>query len=91
MSDSSMERFIAYLKDNPDVRKQVEQLERSMAYAIRRQDESIAAIAEDAGFDATRWSGRAAVTEAPLAEAGGLCCGGILTSDIVLLAEVVDS
>jgi hypothetical protein len=31
------------------------------------------------------------VTEPPLAEAGGLCCGGILTSDIVLLAEVVDS
>jgi hypothetical protein len=91
MSDSSMERFIAYLNDHPDVRKQVEQLERSMAYAIRREDESIAAIAEDAGFDVTRWSGRAAVTEPPLAEAGGLCCGGILTSDIVLLAEVVDS
>jgi len=90
MSDASMERFIAYLNDNPDVRKQVEQLERSMAYAIRREDESIAAIAEDAGFDVTGWSGRAAVTEPPLAEAGGLCCG-ILTSDIVLLAEVVDS
>jgi hypothetical protein len=90
MSDSSMERFIAYLNDNPDVRKQVEQLERSLAYAIRREDESIAAIAVDAGFDVTRGLGRADVTEPPLSEAPPLCCG-ILTSDIVLLAEVVDS
>jgi hypothetical protein len=90
MSDSSMEGFIAYLNDNPDVRKQVEQLERSMAYAIRREDESIAAIAVDAGFDVTSWRGRADVTEPRLSEAPPLCCG-ILTSDITLLAEVADS
>jgi hypothetical protein len=88
MSDSSMERFIAYLNDNPDVRKQVEHLERSMAYAIRRADESIAAIAVDAGFDVTGWRGRADVTEPPLSEAPPLCSAA---SDIVLLAEVVDS
>ena len=91
MSDSAMANFIAYLNDNPDVRKQVEELERSMAYAIRREDESISAIAVDAGFDVTRWIGRAAETERPLPEArAGLCCG-ILTSDITLLAEVADS
>jgi hypothetical protein len=91
MSDSSMAKFIAYLNANPDVRKQVEQLERSMAYAIRREDESIAAIAVDAGFDVSRWNGRAAVTEPPLPEARPPLCCGILTSDIVLLAEVLDS
>ena len=91
MSDSSMAQFIAYLNDNPDVRKQVEELERSMAYAIRREDESIAAIAVDAGFDVARWNGRASVTEPPLPEARAPLCCGILTSDIVLLAEVVDS
>ena len=66
MSDSSMAKFIAYLNDNPDVRKQVQQLERSLAYAIRREDESIAAIAVDAGFDVSGWNGRAAVTEPTL-------------------------
>ena len=91
MSDSAMAKFIAYLNDNPDVRKQVEQLERSIAYAIRREDESIAAIAVDAGFDVTRWSGRAAVTEPPLPEARAALCCGILTSDIVLLGEHLDS
>lgn len=91
MSESSMAKFVAYLKDNPDVRKQVEQLERSMAYAIRREDESIAAIAVDAGFDVTRWNGRADVTEPSLAEAAAPLCCGILTSDIVLLTDVLDS
>jgi hypothetical protein len=91
MSDSSLAQFIAYLNDNPDVRMQVEQLERSLAYAMRREDESIAGIAEDAGFDITGWNGRAAVTEPPLPEARAPLCCGILTSDIVLLAEVVDS
>ena len=90
MSDSAMAKFIAYLNDNPDVRKQVEQLERSMAYAIRREDESIAAIAVDAGFDVTRWNGRAAVTEPPPPEARAALCCGILTSDITLLAEVAE-
>ena len=33
-----MEKFIAYLKDNPDVGKQVQQLERSLAYAIQCED-----------------------------------------------------
>jgi hypothetical protein len=91
MSDSAMAQFIAYLNDNPDVREQVEQLERSIAYAIRRQDESIAAIAVDAGFDVTRSGDRAAVTEHPLLEAQAPLCCGILTSDIVLLGEVADS
>ena len=91
MSDSAMAQFIAYLHDHPDVRKQVEQLERSIAYAIRRQDESIAAIAVDAGFDVTRSGGRAAATEPPLPEAQAPLCCGILTSDIVLLGEVADS
>jgi hypothetical protein len=62
-----------------------------MAYAIRREDESIAAIAVDAGFDVCSWNGRAAVTKPPLPEARAALCCGILTSDIVLLAEVLDS
>jgi hypothetical protein len=90
MSDSSMAKFIAYLKDNPDVRKQVQQLERSLAYAIQREDESIAAIAVDAGFDVTGWNGYAAVTDPTLPRPRLICCG-IMTSDIVLLADVLES
>jgi hypothetical protein len=88
MSDSSMAKFIAYLNYNPDVRKQVQQLEQSLAYAIRQEDESIAAIAVEAGFDVSGWNGRAAVTE-PTPQPRLICCG-IMTSDIVLLAEVMD-
>jgi nitrogen fixation uncharacterized protein len=87
MSDSSVAKFIAYLKDNPDVRKQLQQLERSLGYAIRQEDESIAAIAVEAGFDVSKWNSRAAVAEptrpAPQVQAA-VCCG-ILTSDITLL------
>jgi hypothetical protein len=91
MNDSAMAGFIAYLNDNPDVRKQVEQLERSIGYAMRQQDESIAAIAVDAGFDVSRSGGRATVGEPPLPEAQAPLCCGILTSDIVLLTEAADS
>jgi hypothetical protein len=80
-----MANFIAYLNDNPDVRKRVEQLERSLASAIRREDKSIAAIAVDAGFDISRWNGRAAAAEHTRPAARAVCCG-ILTSDITLLA-----
>jgi hypothetical protein len=87
MSDSSVAKFIAYLKDNPDLRMQMKQLERSLGYAIRQEDESIAAIAAEAGFDVSKWNGRATVTEparpAPQVQAA-VCCG-ILTSDITLL------
>ena len=89
MSDSSMAKFIAYLNYNPDVRKQVQQLEQSLAYAIRQEDESIAAIAVEAGFDVSGWNGRAAVTDPALPQPRLICCG-IMTSDIVLLAEVMD-
>ena len=89
MSDSSMAKFIAYLKDNPDVGKQVQQLERSLAYAIQCEDELIAAIAVDAGFDVSGWNGRAAVTDPTLPQPRLICCG-IMTSDIMLLAEVMD-
>jgi hypothetical protein len=83
MSDSSVAKFITYLKDNPDVRNRLKQLERSLGYAIRREDESIAAIAVEAGFDVSKWNGRAEARPAPDAQAA-VCCG-ILTSDITLL------
>lgn len=90
MSDSQVEDFIAYLNSTAELREQVERLERSIAYALRREDEAIAAIAVEAGFDVSRWNGRAVATEPAVSEASGLCCG-IMTAAMAAVARTLDS
>jgi hypothetical protein len=89
MSDESVAGFVAYLKRNADVRSQVEQLERSLAAAFRREAESIASIAADAGFDITGWDARPGVKEpTPAADFG--CCG-FMTAGTVVVEMALDS
>ena len=54
-AQSSMLKFLLYLNANHEVRRKVEELERSLRTAFHQEAKSIAAIAKDAGFDVSGW------------------------------------
>ena len=90
MGDPSIARFLAHLNGNPDVRSRVEQLEQSLAAALRQEAESIAAIATGAGFDITGWNARPGVKEPTPAETHSGCCG-FMTIGTEAVEQALDS
>ena len=87
MSDPSIAAFKRYLESNPNVRSQVEHLERSLAAAFKQEAESVAAIAAGAGFDVTGWAARPAVAEPTPNEFLSGCCGFMtIGTDVVVKA-----
>jgi hypothetical protein len=73
-AESSMLKFLLYLNANHEVRRKVEELERSLGTAFREKAKSIAAIAKEAGFDVSGWDTRPGTPVAGAIEPFA-CCG----------------